>query len=431
MREPIENLLELIIDHRGKTPTKLGGEFSLAGVPVLSAKHVKTGEIIGRNDLRYTDNKLYRRWMPTELEPGDILLTSEAPLGEVYLLPEQEFKFVLGQRVFGLRAKKDVIDSRYLYYALTSPIVQNRLQIRATGTTALGIRQSELLKVEIDYPEDLEEQRRIAHILGTLDDKIELNRQLNATLEQMARALFQSWFVDFDPVRAKASGEPTDSICRRFGLTPELLALFPAELEASALGEAPVGWSWETVDSLAAINDWTLSKRDTLAHIDYVEIAEVNRGEIGSITRYEPGQEPSRAKRRVRHGDTVISTVRPDRGAYFLCLEPTPEMIVSTGFAVVSPTKAPWSFIYSAVTSKKMLEHLGHVADGAAYPTVNPSIIGKREFAWPIDSAILQAYHKQASELYSQSENRRRESRYLATLRDELLPKLLSGELLV
>jgi type I restriction enzyme S subunit len=88
----------------------------------------------------------------------------------------------------------------------------------------------------------LPEQRAIAHILGTLDDKIELNRHMNETLEAIARAIFKSWFVDFDPVRAKASGEPPESICQRLGLTPDLLALFPERLIDSELGEIPEGW---------------------------------------------------------------------------------------------------------------------------------------------------------------------------------------------
>src|SRR5690606_9930021 len=126
----------------------------------------------------------------------------EAPLGEpAYVASCQEW--CLGQRLFGIRPRKGRLSGRYLYYALQSQAVRHDLLSRATGTTAQGIRQSELRRVVIPLPR-MDEQHAIAHFLGTLDDKIELNRQMSETLEAMARALFKSWFVDFDPVRAKA-----------------------------------------------------------------------------------------------------------------------------------------------------------------------------------------------------------------------------------
>ncbi|RYG14302.1 MAG: restriction endonuclease subunit S, partial [Burkholderiales bacterium] len=104
-----------------------------------------------------------------------------------------------------------------------------------------GVNRNHLHEAQIFFPER-QEQKRIANILATLDDKIELNQRLCETLEAIAQALFQSWFVDFDPVRAKASGETPDSICQRLGLTPELLAMFPDRLVDSELGEIPEGW---------------------------------------------------------------------------------------------------------------------------------------------------------------------------------------------
>ena len=143
------------------------------------------------------------KWMKTPLLADDVILTSEAPLGEPAYVA-QDAEWCLGQRLFGIRTNKDKLYGRFLFYALQSAEVRHDLLSRATGTTAQGIRQAELRRVRIPLP-PLPEQRAIAHILGTLDDKIELNRRMNETLEEMARALFKSWFVDFDPVRAKAA----------------------------------------------------------------------------------------------------------------------------------------------------------------------------------------------------------------------------------
>lgn len=133
--------------------------------------------------------------MKDEIERGDIIITSEAPFGEVYYWDSDE-KIVLGQRLFGLKIN-EICYPKYLYYYMTTAQFQSELKNRATGTTVIGLRQPELLKCTVNLP-PLEEQRRIAGILGSLDDKIELNRRINANLEAQAQALFRSWFVDID-----------------------------------------------------------------------------------------------------------------------------------------------------------------------------------------------------------------------------------------
>ena len=144
------------------------------------------------------------------------------------------------QRVITLRGKPDVLDNTFLKFLLQSNPVQEELRSRGTGTTVVGIRQSELRKVSLTLP-PLTEQKAIAAVLGALDDKIELNRRMNATLEAIARALFKSWFVDFDPVRwnmdRRARGQPSPA-----ALDPATAALFPASFQDSALGEIPNGW---------------------------------------------------------------------------------------------------------------------------------------------------------------------------------------------
>ena len=184
---PLSELLELIIDHRGKTPNKMGfDDFSLSGVPVLSAKHVKTDGLVEVQSMRYASTEMYKKWMTVEVQEGDIILTSEAPMGEVFYIQDDK-KYVLGQRVFGLRPNPRLINQKYLAAWLASSEGQRQIAARASGSTVQGIRQAELLKLEIDLP-SREEQERIANVRFSLTDKISLNRGINQTLEAMAQA---------------------------------------------------------------------------------------------------------------------------------------------------------------------------------------------------------------------------------------------------
>ena len=174
-----------------------------------------------------------------------------------------------------------------------------------------------------------------------------------------------------------------------------------------------------------------MTKSDPLPVIEYVEISEVSRGEIANIASYRRGDEPSRARRKLQHGDTVVSTVRPDRGSYFLAMNPSEHLIASTGFAVLTPTKVPWSFLHTAVTMPDVFAHLGQIADGGAYPAVRPEVIGAIEVPIPDNPATLDAFHRFCGPLFERAAANREEARTLSSLRDTLLPKLLSGELRV
>ena len=154
------------------------------------------------------------------------------------------------------------------------------------------------------------------------------------------------------------------------------------------------------------------------------------RGEVGTITRHTRGAEPGRARRRLRHGDTAISTVRPDRGAYFLAIEPPPTLIASTGFGVLTAKNDHWAMVHVLVTRDEFGQELGHLADGGAYPAVRPEVVAARQAVVP-DDGVADAFEKVVQPFYLQIEASRKESRTLAALRDALLPKLISGELRV
>lgn len=200
------DILDALIDYRGKTPNKVE-----CGIPLITAKIVKNGRIETPTEFLTVED--YKDWMVRGYpQMGDVVITTEAPLGEVAQLRDD--KIALAQRIVCLRGKEGVLDNTYLKYFLMSNIGQYRLKARETGTTVTGIKQSELKEVLIDYP-NYELQQKIASILSSFDSKIELNRRINDNLEQQAQALFKSWFVDFEPFK---DGEFVDS---ELGMIPK------------------------------------------------------------------------------------------------------------------------------------------------------------------------------------------------------------------
>ncbi len=411
----IDDCMSAILDYRGKSPHK-----TTTGIPLVTAKVVRNGRLLRPDE--FIAPKSFDAWMRRGLpRAGDVVMTTEAPLGEVAQLGTE--RVALAQRLVTLRGKHGVLDDTFLKFAMQSTFVQAQLRARATGTTVLGIRQSELRKVMLPLP-PIGEQRAIAGILGALDAKIELNTRMNETLEATARAIFKSWFVDFDPVRAKAGG---DSLV----VNERILQLFPsyfARLDGEYL---PVGWNLVPLATVAKLNGWTLRSSDELDPIEYIDISSVSRGEVQDVQVFVRGTEPSRARRRVQHGDTVLSTVRPERASYFLAMEPPSNLVVSTGFVTVTPEGIPWSYVYAALARDEVFEQLGHLAHGGAYPAVNPSVVGQIRVPMPSDHRIMDAFHRFVSPFYERAALNRRETRTLGALRDALLPKLMSGEVRV
>jgi type I restriction enzyme S subunit len=403
----------------GGTPSRTRPDFYVDG----SWPWVKTQELqdtwIDHTDEKITDEAVANSSAKV-LPPNTILLAMYgATVGQLGILRSP---MTCNQACCAMVVDSDKADFRYLYHHLR----YSRTQLKSLATGAAQQNLSGALIKSLLYPfPPLAEQKAIAAVLGALDDKIELNRRMNATLEAMARALFQSWFVDFDPVRAKLDGRPPAA------LDPATAALFPGHFAHGEHEMLPIGWRLGAIEEVCALNAWTLGKNDDLEMLEYVEISEVSRGNIANIATYPRGEEPSRARRRLRHGDTALSTVRPDRGSYFLALNPPENRVASTGFAVLTPTKVPWSFLHAALTQPEVSDHLGQMADGGAYPAVRPEIIGAMQVALPNEPKILDAFHRRCAPLFEQAEANRTESRTLATLRDTLLPKLLSGELSV
>jgi len=434
------DLLTQIIDHRGRTPKKLGGDFCSSGIRVLSAKNIKNGHIDYTSEMRYVSREMYQRWMPVKLRNGDILLTSEAPLGETAYLRD-DVEFCLGQRLFALRTDEARLHSRYLYYYLRSQKGQHELHARATGTTAQGIRQSELVKIEIEYPEDISEQRAIAHILGTLDDKIELNRRMNETLEAMARALFKSWFVDFDPVidNALAAGNLIpDALSekakrrlvlgdKRKPLPEHIRCLFPDRFVDSELGPIPEGWRVGTLGDVAEHVRRGIQPNEIQPGTPYIALEHMPKRCI-ALSEWEVADGVESNKFEFKRGEILFGKLRP----YFHKVGVAPvDGVCSTDIIVAKPRYENWfGFVLGHVSSVEFVEYTTMVSTGTKMPRTSWRDMARYEVPLPPDH-VAAAFTRLIRPGINRIIKGIHESRALAALRDALLPKLISGEIRV
>jgi type I restriction enzyme S subunit len=373
------------------------------GTPFLPYKNVYKNSKVNVNELELMNVR------PQDVERrsaiyGDIFFTasSETPnevaMSSVLLDDVENLTFNGFCKRFRLNDFNTLLPeyARYLFRDIS---FRREVYQLATGDIRFNISQESLANIEIEIP-DIETQKEIAQILTALDDKIELNLQMNQTFETMAQALFKQWFVDFK---------------------------FP-DFNGKLENDLPIGWRKSQIREICEVNSSTLNSKEKIDEIHYVEISEVDKGIINEIKIYKRGEEPSRARRKLKHGDTVLSTVRPNRGSYFLSLYPTENLIASTGFAVFTPTSVPFSFLYLFLTNEEQLEFYGKMADGAAYPAINPSVIMNMGINLP-SNEILEMFHNITGNLLKKAFNNLAENKILSETRDTLLPKLMSGKI--
>ena len=329
----------------------------------------------------------------------------------------------VGQRQVLLRPNPKMVDGRFLLYALQSPQVQHEISwSEGTGSTVSNVRIPVLEALRIPIP-DLKTQHEIGFLLGTLDDRSDLLRQTNATLESIAQALFKSWFIDFDPVRAKAEGREPE------GMDAATAALFPAAFEDSPLGLIPKGWRAGSIAELAALNASSWTARRAPAEVAYIDLAGVKANVFDSPQQLLFEHAPSRARRELRAGDTLVGTVRPGNRSFGFIADVEPGLTGSTGFAVLSPlVPNAAAFVYLCATRDENIERLAALADGGAYPAVRPELVQATAAVLPsVD--VLNSFHVVASPLLRGIAENTRRSRSLAEVRDALLPRLISGKL--
>ena len=297
-----------------------------------------------------------------------------------------------------------------------------------TGSAQPQITINDLERFPVLIHESNHEQKAIAHILGTLDDKIELNRKTNETLEAMAKALFKSWFVDFDPVRAKAEGRPT-------GLSAEISDLFPDSFEDSELGEIPSGWAIGTIENIAEVIDCLHSKKPDqqevgkqLLQLNNIEDnGLLNQSQMYFISSDDYAKWSSRIE--VEQGDCVITNV-----GRVGAVAQIPKGVKAAMGRNMTAIRTKGIFPYPTFLLEYLLSAFGreeirlNIDEGTILNALNVKNIPLLRFFRSPDS-ILNAYEKSARPLREAMESSLKENQSLSALRDALLPKLISGEL--
>jgi len=231
-------------------------------------------------------------------------------------------------------------------------------------------------------------QQAIAVTLGALDDKIAVNERAAGTIDELAAAKLSLLLSKFDDA---------------------------------------AGWRLVRLEDIASINELTVRPKSS-GHLRYVDISSVSRGRIAWPYLIAWDEAPNRARRGVSFGDTIWSTVRPGRRSYALVLEQDPELVASTGFAVITPTRIGPAYLYSVVTRDEFVNYLESVAEGSAYPAVRAERFAAALVSLPPKS-LLTDFEAEVMPLRSRAHAAERETLVLAKLRDTLLPKLISGEL--
>ena len=397
------------------------------------------------------------------LKPGDIVIATRQQsdnlpiLGFPAIIPEylEGSDVIVATNLYKLTNHSD-IPNRFLYWLLRGTEYRNRILSCSKGTTVRMITKDAIEDFYFRRPPD-DEIRKITDILDSLDDKIELNRRMNATLEGMAQALFKSWFVDFDPVidNALAAGNPIpDELADRAEVRrktweneapasfngnedgagapslPAYNAHFPDSFqETEAMGWIPEGWKAGKITDLADLNSESWSNNTHPNHVNYVDLANTKNGRINEVFPYDYSEAPSRARRVLRGHDTIIGTVRPGNRSFAYIHEEG--LTGSTGFAVLRPKQeACRSFVYLCLTQDDVIDHFAHLADGGAYPAVRPEVVGNLETVILPDE-LMELFDQKAYPLIEKIGQHQRATETLTKLRDTLLPKLISGELRV
>lgn len=413
----------------------------LTGFPFRSAEYIDDqlqprllrGDNIVQGKLRWEDSQ---HWPASKtdsvqeyaLADGDVVVAMDRPWIEAGLkfarITKHDLPCFLVQRVSRLRARKHV-DQRFLSLLIASRDFTEHVLAIQTGTSVPHISAGQIKEFEFILPPH-DEQQAIARVLGALDDKIELNRRMNRTLEELAAALFRSWFLDFDPVVAKAAGRQPAH------LRPALAALFPAHWQYSPLGEIPHGWRAGKVEELASLTRGGISPGAfPLETFDHYSIPAFDDGRF---PRQELGGTIKSNKFPVPPGCVMVSKLNPDTPRIWLP-DVTGERraVCSTEF-LVSTLKPPTTreFLFSLFSSEAFTSSFATLVTGTSgsHQRVKPDNLLTTDIVIP-DASLISAFTKLAQPWLAQVTHNIRESRTLAALRDTLLPKLLSGELRV
>ena len=391
------------------------------GVPSIMPQNIGDNRVIrdGIAQITVEDAERLSKYL---VRPGDVAYSRRGDVERRALIRDVEDGWLCGTGCLRVRFGDGHVNPTFASYYLGEPNVREWVVRHAHGATMSNLNTAILSALPFVLPPPLE-QRAIAHILGTLDDKIDLNRRMNETLEAMARALFKSWFVDFDPVRAKAEG-------RDPGLPKRLADLYPDSFDDSELGEIPKGWKLgrfgDVVEQLR-IQENPLSSPNVLFH--HFSIPSFDEGQSPIL---EFGESIKSIKTGVPAGVILLSKLNPEiERVWMVDVRPGERAVCSTEFLVLHAL-SPFtrSYVYCLARSSLFRQQIEGLVTGTSKSHQRAQVDSVLKLAVVVPpSSIVAAFDHSAHTLLARTLACRRESHTLTALRDTLLPKLISGEL--
>lgn len=402
--------------------------FVKAGVPVISGAHLR-GVRLDDGDFNFVTDEHAERMKNSNVFRGDVIFTHAGNIGQVaYIPPNSQYaRYVISQRQFYLRCDLSKADPAFVSYFFHSNDGQHKLLANAsqTGVPSIARPSSYLKTIELSLP-PLTEQRAIAHILGTLDDKIELNRKQNETLEAMARALFKAWFVNFEPVRAKLEGrwQRGQSLP---GLPAHLYDLFPDRLVESELGEIPEGWRIGSLGEVAVHPRRSVQPGEIKDETPYIALEHMPKRCI-ALSEWGVANGVESNKYEFKQGEILFGKLRP----YFHKVGVAPvDGVCSTDIVVIAPKLPQWfGFVLGHASSDAFVEYTNAGSTGTKMPRTSWTEMARYTVVLPHEN-VATAFNQHIQAASEEVSAKIHESKTLAQLRDTLLPKLISGELRV
>lgn len=418
--------LEKVIDNRGKTPPLSG---MANGVPLVEINAL-TGSAKFPNlriIKKFVGNETYNTWFrsghPTT---GDILFSTVGSIGEVAIVNTQNI--CIAQNIIALRPNNRVITTDYLYYFLKTPSTQKKLKSLDISSVQPSIKVPHLLAIEILVP-SISKQNAIAGTLSALDDRITLLRETNATLEAIAQALFKSWFVDFDPVRAKAEGREPE------GMPAEVADLFPSEFEESELGDIPKGWKAGTLKDISAVKAGFAYKSSDFIKIGNPVVKIKNIVGDGTVSLLDSecisdDLANKTQKLALNDGDVVIAMTGATIGKTGIVVNDTHKTAyLNQRVAKFEGEINNW-FIFCAFKNRFISDQISNFSSGSAQANVSSSGIESIKLTVPT-SETLNQFSNITSPLFESWVFNQKQIGTLTELRDTILPRLMSGKLCI
>lgn len=380
--------------------------FVESGVPVIRGSNL-------RDDLTrfvpegfaFVSEEQAQKYKAQHVRAGDLVFTCWGTIGQVGLIPNDGpfAEYIISNKQLKLRPNSEIAHPLYLFFYFAGPKMVKHIVSKAIGAAVPGINLGILKDLSVVLP-PLPVQKRIASILSAYDDLVENNLRRIQILEQTARALYGEWFVEFR---------------------------FPGHervrMVKSPRGLIPQGWELKKLAEVAEVNRFSINARTAPEELHYIDISSVSPGQIDSITSYLFADAPGRARRVVQHGDVLWSCVRPNRRSHVQVMHPSANTIASTGFAVLTAKRIPFTFLYVATTTDDFVGYLTNNATGAAYPAVTAATFERAELLIP-PASLLKMFGEATIPMAEQIYTLRRQVQNLRRTRDLLLPRLLSGQ---